>query len=156
MEIKTAATNRKAYHNYEILEKFEAGLVLSGYEVKSLRESQANLTDGLVLFRNGQAYLENIHISPYKQQSTHVLDYSPTRPRKLLMHRSEINRFDSRVKEKGLAMVPLELYFNGKGLAKVLLGLGRGKRTADKRESIKKRETEREIRKEFAARQKGR
>ena len=146
MERKVAANNRKAFHDYTILEKYEAGLVLAGYEVKSLRQGQANLTDGFVNFSKDGAYLENVHIPPYAQQSTHILDFNSRRKRKILMHRREIKVLFDKTREKGLTLVPLELYFNQRGVAKVLLGLGKGKKDYDKRESIKKRDLEREMR----------
>ncbi|MHB9155884.1 MAG: SsrA-binding protein SmpB [Endomicrobiales bacterium] len=148
MEKKTVATNRKAFHNYEILETYEAGMVLAGYEVKSLRKGDVNLTDGFVHFAGGQAYLENVHIAPYAQQSTHVQDYNSRRPRKLLLHKGEVVRLFSRTREKGLALIPLELYFSPRGHAKVTLGLGRGKKTVDKRETLKRRDIEREMQRE--------
>ena len=112
MDKKTIATNRKAFHDYAILERLEAGIVLEGYEVKSLRQAKANLTDGFVRFNGGEAFLDNIHIAPYAQQSTHVRDYNPRRPRKLLLHKNEITKYYSKTREKGLTLVPLELYFS--------------------------------------------
>lgn len=149
MEKKIVTTNRKAFHNYEILESVEAGLVLAGYEVKSLRKGEANLTDGLVRFHGGEARLENVHIAPYAQQSTHVQDYEPRRSRKLLLHKGEARRLEGRVREKGLTVIPLELYFTPRGIAKVLLGLGRGKKAFDKRETIKRRDMKREMEREM-------
>ena len=146
---KTAATNRKAYHNFSITETYEAGIVLAGYEVKSLRGGHVNLTDGFVNFRNGEAYLANVHISPYLNQSSHIMDYEPTRQRKLLLHRQQIDHLLSKTREKGLTLVPLEIFFSKRGHAKVILGLGKGKRLSDKRETLKKKSIEREIQKEF-------
>ena len=146
---KTVATNRKAYHNYNITETYEAGLSLAGYEVKSLRSGQVNLTDGFVNFRNGEAYLANVYISPYLNQSSHVMDYEPTRQRKLLLHKQQINHLFSKTREKGLTLVPLEIFFSKRGHAKVILGMGKGKRLSDKRETLKKKSMEREIQKEF-------
>jgi SsrA-binding protein len=145
LEKKIIASNRKAFHNYEILESFEAGLVLEGYEVKSLRQSNASLVDGIVRFDGNEAYLDNIHIAPYLQQSTHVIDYDPKRKRKLLMHKGEINRLYNRTREKGLALLPLELYFNKKNLVKVSIGLGKGKKSYDKRDVLRKRDINREM-----------
>ncbi|MCB4791758.1 MAG: SsrA-binding protein SmpB [Elusimicrobia bacterium] len=142
---KIIASNRKAFHNYEILESFEAGIVLEGYEVKSLRQSKASLVDGIVRFDKDEAYLDNVHIAPYLQQSTHVIDYNPRRKRKLLLHRREINRLSGRTKEKGLAVIPLELYFSKKNMVKVSLGLGKGKKVYDKREVLRKRDINREM-----------
>lgn len=152
MDKKTISSNRKAFHTYEILEKFEAGLLLAGYEVKSLRKGQANLIDGLVRFINGEAWLDNVHIPPYEQQSTHVIGYDPRQRRKLLLHRNEIARLDSRVREKGLTAVPLELFFSPRGIAKVVIGLAKGKRTVDKRQVLKERDLDREAARERNAR----
>ena len=139
---KLVATNRRARFEYEILDSFEAGLVLLGPEVKSLRAGRANLSDSYATIRRGEAWLVNAHISPYEQAGRSNLE--PRRERKLLLHRSEISRLQGRVVEKGLTIVPLELYFKD-GRAKVLLGLARDKRLHDKRESIRRREQDREM-----------
>ena len=152
MDKKVVATNRKAFHDFEILEKYEAGLVLAGYEVKSIRQGHVNLTDGFVYFNDGEAFLENVNISPYAQQSTHVSEYEPRRKRKILLHKNEILRLFARTREKGLSLVPLEIFFSPKGHAKVVLGLAKGKRTIDKRETLRRRETEREMQKELKGR----
>src|SRR3989339_1095916 len=131
MDKKIVSTNRKAFHEYEILDRYDAGLVLDGYEVKSIRQGNVNLTDGFVSFKKDEAFLENIHIAPYAQQSTHVQDYNSRRKRKLLMHKQEIVRLYHRVREKGLTLIPIELYFSEHGFAKINLGLGKGKRTHD-------------------------
>lgn len=136
------ASNRRALHDYEILEKVEAGLVLLGPEVKSLREGRANLSDSYAVVRRGEAYLVNAHVSPYAQASRENPD--PRRERKLLLNRSEIRRLSGKVAERGLTLVPLSVYFKN-GRAKVELGLARGKRVYDKRQTLKKREQEREI-----------
>lgn len=136
------ASNRRALHDYEILEKVEAGLVLLGPEVKSLREGRANLSDSYAVLRRGEAYLVNAHVSPYAQASRENPD--PRRERKLLLNRSEIRRLAGKVAERGLTLVPLSLYFKN-GRAKVELGLARGKRVYDKRQTLKRREQEREI-----------
>jgi len=136
------ASNRRALHDYEILEKVEAGLVLLGPEVKSLREGRANLSDSYAVLRRGEAYLVNAHVSPYAQASRENPD--PRRERKLLLNRSEIQRLAGKVAERGLTLVPLSLYFKN-GRAKVELGLARGKRVYDKRQTLKRREQEREI-----------
>ena len=148
MERKVVANNRKAFHDYTILDKYEAGMVLAGYEVKSLRSGQANLTDGFVNFKGDEAFLENVHIPAYAQQSSHILDFNSRRKRKVLMHAREIKALSEKTREKGLTLVPLEIYFNQRGTAKVLLGLGKGKRTVDKRESLKKRDIEREMKRD--------
>ncbi len=141
-EKKLVATNRRARFEYEILDTVEAGLVLLGPEVKSLRAGKANLSDAYAIIRNGEAWLMSAHISPYAQASRENPD--PRRQRKLLLHRSEISRLQGKVAERGLTLVPLELYFKN-GRAKVRLGLARGKRRHDKRETIRRREQEREM-----------
>jgi len=139
---QVVATNRKARFEYEILDRFEAGMVLVGPEVKSLRAGKANLTDAYAIIRRRQLYLLNANISPYEKAWRDNPD--PRRERKLLMHRAEIDRLVGRVKERGLTLVPLSLYFKN-GRAKVELGLARGKRSHDKRETIRKRESDREL-----------
>jgi SsrA-binding protein len=148
MERKIVTTNRKAFHDYSIIDKFEAGIVLAGYEVKSLRGGDANLADGYVSINGGQAFLENVHIAPYKMQSKHVIDYEPRRPRKLLMHKNEIIRLFSKTREKGLTIVPLELYFSPRGTAKLLLGLAKGKTSFDKRETLMRKDMKRDMERE--------
>jgi SsrA-binding protein len=136
------ASNRRARHNYLISDTAEAGIVLVGSEVKSLRAGQANLKDSYVEFRGGQAWLENLHIAPYA--FARAGGHDPERPRKLLLHRREIERLGAKLQEQGLSLIPLQIYFVH-GLAKVELGLGKGKRLYDKRESIKRRMQEREM-----------
>ena len=136
------ATNRKARHVYHILETFEAGLVLTGTEVKSLRDGKASLVDAYALIERGEAWLLNLHIAPYEQGNQ--FNHEPRRKRKLLMHRRELLRLIGKTREKGLTLVPLRLYFE-KGWAKVELALARGKKSYDKREDVAKREAEREI-----------
>lgn len=135
--------NKKARFQYEIMETVEAGIVLTGTEVKSLREGGGNLADSYALPRGGELFLVNLRIQPY--QNAGAFNHAEDRTRKLLLKRTEIARFESRIKEKRLTMIPLKLYFNEKGLVKVLLGLGRGKKIADRRESEKKREADREM-----------
>jgi SsrA-binding protein len=137
------AQNRKARHEYEILDRMEAGIVLRGPEVKSLREGRANLADAYADVERGEVWLRKLHISPYEQANRENAD--PTRPRKLLMHRSEIARLSGRVVERGLTLIPLALYWK-EGRAKVELGLARGRRSYDKRQAIRKREDDREAR----------
>jgi SsrA-binding protein len=149
MEKKIFSSNRKAYYNYEILEKLETGIVLSGYEVKSVRRSNISLVDSIVRFSNGEAFVENVFIAPYEQISSHITDYDTKRKRKLLMHKSEINRMYAKVKEKGLTVVPLEVYIGGKGKVKLLIGLAKGKKSYDKKEAIKKKDMAREMAKEY-------
>jgi SsrA-binding protein len=139
---KVVATNRKASHDYDLEESFEAGLVLTGSEIKSIRDSRVNLKDGYVVEREGELWLENVHISQYDQAS--FFGHDPVRPRKLLMHRKEINRMISRMREKGYSVVPTLLYLKN-GRAKVEIALGRGKRQYDKRAAIAERDSQREI-----------
>jgi SsrA-binding protein len=145
---KIFSSNRKAYYNYEILEKLETGMVLSGYEVKSIKRSTVSLVDGIVRFCNGEAFVENIFIAPYKQISTHIVDYEAKKRRKILMHKSEINKVYAKVKEKGLTIVPLEIYTKKKGKIKLLIGIAKGKKSYDKKESIKQRDIAKEMARE--------
>ncbi len=141
------STNRKALHEYFILERHEAGLVLKGTEVKSLRQSAANLQDGYVVLRNGELWLVGMHISPFDKGN--INNHDPKRDRKLLMHRREIRKLAVKISEKGLTLVPLKVYFS-KNIVKVEIGIAKGKRAYDKREAIARRETERQLRREFA------
>jgi len=142
-KIKIIATNRKARHEYNILETYEAGMVLKGTEVKSLREGKANLKDSYAKMNKEEVFLLNLYISPYEKGNRYNQD--PTRPRKLLLHRSQIRRLLGRVVEKGLTLVPLRLYFKG-SYAKVELALAVGKKLYDRRKSIAEREAERTVR----------
>jgi SsrA-binding protein len=139
---KVAASNRRASHDYEIVERIEAGIRLTGSEVKSLRGGRASLAEAYARIRHGEAWLEGMHIPPYEQGQTK--GYDPIRPRKLLLHRREIERLLGKTKEQGLAMIPMRVYFTH-GLAKVEIGLGKGRREHEKRQSIAKREAEREM-----------
>jgi SsrA-binding protein len=141
-ERKLVATNRKARFEYEILDTFEAGIALLGPEVKSLRAGNANLGDAYAIVRRGEVFLVNAHIGPYDQAGR--ANAAPRRERKLLLHRAEIERLRGRVAERGFTLVPIELYFKA-GRAKVQLGLARGKKTHDKRQTIRERESEREV-----------
>ena len=141
-EIKVVATNRKAYHDYLIEETHEAGIVLTGTEIKSVRAGSVNLKDSYAVVKDKEAWLLNVHISPYDPASRQNVD--PDRTRKLLLHRGEINRLMGRVQEKGLTIIPLRMYLK-LNRAKVELALVRGKRQFDKREAIAKRDTDREI-----------
>jgi SsrA-binding protein len=141
-ERKLVATNRKARFEYEILDTLEAGIALLGPEVKSLRAGNANLTDAYAIVRRGEVFLVNAHIGPYDQAGR--ANAAPRRERKLLLHRAEIARFAGRAAERGFTLVPLELYFK-EGRAKVQLGLARGKKAHDKRETIRERDSEREM-----------
>ena len=140
---KLVTTNRKARHDYTILETYEAGLVLKGTEVKSLRRGNANLADGYAMIRGGEVWLVGAHISPYEHGS--YANVEATRSRKLLLHKKEIRKLVGKTGERGLTIVPLKIYFKN-GVAKVLLGLARGKHSYDKREDIARREAERSIR----------
>ncbi|HET9923154.1 MAG TPA: SsrA-binding protein SmpB [Methylomirabilota bacterium] len=146
---KVIATNRKAFHNFSILETCEAGLVLRGTEVKSLREAQVNFKDCYATIDDGEAWLVGCHISPYHHGSD--ANHDPDRRRKLLLHKREISRLLGKVAERGLTLVPLRLYFK-EGRAKIELGLARGKKLHDKRASIRERESRREMEKESRAR----
>lgn len=139
---RTVATNRRARHDYEIVEQFEAGIVLTGSEVKSLRGGRASLTEAFARVEDGELWLENMHVPPYEQGEKR--GYDPLRRRKLLLHRGEINRLIGKTAERGLSLVPMRLYF-AHGLAKVELGLGRGKREFEKRQAIAEREHRREM-----------
>jgi SsrA-binding protein len=139
---RTVATNRRALRDYEILERLEAGIALTGSEVKSLRGGKGSLTESFARVRDGEVWLENMHIPPYEQGERRR--YDPLRARKLLLHRGEIARLIGKSAERGLSLVPMRVYF-AHGLAKVELGLGRGKREYEKRQSVAEREAQREI-----------
>jgi SsrA-binding protein len=139
---KLVASNRRAHHNFDILETHEAGLVLQGTEVKSLRDSRADLKESYARIDGNEAWLLGLHISPYAQGNR--ANHDPLRPRKLLLHRGEINRLLGKIMEKGLTLVPLRLYFK-QGRAKVEIGLARGRKTLDKRHAIREREETREV-----------
>ncbi len=141
--IKIITKNKKAYHDYFVLETFEAGISLLGTEVKSVKQGKINLKDSYAKVKDGEIYLFNAHISHYKHGN--IFNHEPTRTRKLLLHRKEIDRIIGKINEKGLTLVPLKVYLK-KGLVKVELGLCKGKKTHDKREEIKRRDIERELR----------
>jgi SsrA-binding protein len=141
-EIESIARNKRARHDYHIMETWEAGLVLTGTEVKALREGKANIGDSYGVVRGGEVYLLNMHISPYERGG--YANHEPTRTRKLLLHRKEIRRLIGAVEREGLTLVPLEVYFK-KGIAKVAIALGKGKKLHDKRETERKRDADREI-----------
>jgi SsrA-binding protein len=141
--MKVITNNKKARHDFHILETLEAGIVLLGTEVKSLREGRANLRDSYALLEKGEVFLRGLHISPYSHTSDSRLD--PRRDRKLLLNKREIKRLVGKVKEKGLTLVALKLYFNDRGIAKVELGLARGKRQYDKRQALAERQAKRDI-----------
>lgn len=141
-ERRVVATNRKARHDFHIEETYEAGIALAGTEVKPLRAGHVQLRDGFARIERGEVYLYNVHISPYEQANR--WNHEPMRTRKLLLNRSEVGRLAGKVQQAGFTLVPLSIYFNGRGYAKVELGVAKGKRTWDKRESIARRDAERE------------
>lgn len=140
---KILSDNRQARYLYEILETYEAGIQLTGTEVKSIRAGKLNLQDGYALIRNSEAWLINVHISPYTG-SGQYFNHEPRRTRKLLLHRQEIRKLIGRVEQQGLTLVPLRMYLK-RGLVKVTLGLGKGKKLHDKREDLKRRQDQRDI-----------
>ena len=148
---KTVGSNRKAFHDYSIEEKIEAGLILKGTEVKSLREGRVNLREGYATVAQGKAILHNIHIGEYSHGN--IMNHEPLRPRPLLLHKKQIEKLTGKVQQKGLTIVPLRIYFNPRGIAKVELGLARGKKNYDRRETIKKREAGREMDRAMKTRQ---
>ena len=139
----TIATNKKAYHNYTLLEKWECGIALNGGEVKSMRAGGASFTDAFAHIDKGELFLYNLYINPYEQAS--FLNEEPARPRKLLVHAKEIERINGHLTRKGLTLVPTKIYFNNRGWAKVEIAVGQGKKLYDKRQDLKKREIKREI-----------
>ena len=140
--VRLAAQNRKARHNYSIEDSLETGIVLTGSEVKSLRAGRANIAESYAREQDGEIYLVNAHIPEYKQAGQ--FNHDPRRPRKLLLHRRQIARLAGAVQRDGMTLIPLKLYFNDRGLAKLELGLGRGKRKYDKREAEKRRDWDRQ------------
>jgi SsrA-binding protein len=142
MDSKTITVNRKAYHDYLILESLEAGIVLTGSEIKSIRAGRVNIRDAYARPENGELWLVNAHIAAYEAASR--FGHEPNQPRKLLLHRRQIDELTALVSQKGLTLVPLKLYIK-KGTAKIEIGVARGKRLHDKRDAIAKRETDREI-----------
>ena len=150
--VKTIATNRKARHDYHIDDTFEAGIALTGTEIKSIRAGRVSLRDSYATVKEGELWLQNAHIAPYDQGT--YANHEPRRPRKLLMHRREINRIAGKLLEKGFTLVPLRLYLKN-NLAKVELGLARGKKQYDKRAALRQRETRREIDRAVARHWKG-
>ena len=142
--MKVVCQNRKAFHDYSIEDTLEAGIALSGTEVKSLREGKANLKDSYVLVKGGEVFLLNCHISPYSHGN--ILNHDPLRTRKLLMHREEIDKLSGKAATKGYTLIPLKIYFKD-SFAKVEIGVAKGKRLFEKRDTIKEREAKREIEK---------
>ena len=144
--IKLVANNKKAYHDYFIEDKFEAGIELFGTEVKSIRMGKCSIKESFIRIERGQVYIYGMHISPYEKGN--IFNKDPLRVRKLLMHRAEINRLDSKLAEKGLTLVPLQVYFKG-SLVKVEVGLARGKKLYDKRQDIAKKDARREVERDY-------
>ncbi len=142
-ERKLIAKNRRAFHEYEILERYEAGLELTGTEVRSLRENNCQLTDCFVLIRGGEAWLHNVHIAPYSNGN--IANVDPDRKRKLLLHKKEIRLIEQKVRERGMAVVPISMYFKENSLVKVEIAVARGKKIHDKRQSIAARDQQRDI-----------
>ena len=140
---KVVATNRKAFHDYHVEEKFEAGIVLRGTEVKSLRAGLVNLKESYASVDHGEVMLHNCHINPYSHGN--IMNHDPLRPRKLLLHRKEISKLLGQTQQKGLTLVPLRIYFSPRGQAKVEIALARGKKQYDRREAVKEREAGREV-----------
>lgn len=143
MSIKIVAKNKKAYHDFHIDKEYEAGIVLLGPEVKSLRAGRVNLRDSYARIKNGEVWVHNMHISPYKFASHAAPD--PMRVRKLLLHKREIDKLIGKVQEKGFSLIPLKIYFSPSGKVKVGLGLAKGKTQYDKRQTLKKKEAAREM-----------
>ena len=147
-EGKVVAQNKKARHDYTIVDTIEAGLVLTGTEIKSVRAARINLKDGYAQIKKGEAWLVNVHIAPYEEGN--IWNQDPTRTRKLLLHKKQIAKLEGEVKGTGMTLVPLKVYIKD-GFAKVLIGLAKGKRDYDKRESIKRREQDRDLKRTMKA-----
>lgn len=148
-ESKLVANNKKAYHDYFIEEKYEAGIALAGTEVKSLRMGKCNIKEAFIRIENGEVWVYGMHVSPYEKGN--IFNKDPLRPRKLLLHKKEIWKLLGKMKEKGYTLVPLQVYFK-EGKAKVEIGLAKGKKLYDKREDIAKKDQRREAEKEFKVR----
>lgn len=147
METKLIAKNPTAFHNYTIDDKLEVGIVLSGTEIKSIRNGKANLKDSYAVIKHGEVYIVGMHISPYEQGN--IFNKDPLRDRKLLLNKREINKLIGLTKQKGYSLVPLNMYFKG-SLVKIELGIGKGKKLYDKREDIAKKDAERRIRQQMS------
>ncbi len=148
---KTIAQNRKAFHDYFVEEKVECGIALFGTEVKSIRQGKVNLKESWAQIRKGEVWVEGMHISPYEQGN--IFNRDPMRPKKLLLHRNEIRKLDGQVMKQGFTLIPLEMYLKD-GRVKVMLGLCKGKQLHDKRDSIARKDSDREIRRALKDRQK--
>ncbi len=145
--MKIVVKNKNAYRNYEIEEKFEAGMTLLGTEIKSMREGRMSLKESYCRFKDGELYLVGSNITPYSHAD--YFNHEPQRDRKLLLHKSELRKLQSKVKLKGFTIVPIKVYFNKKGLAKIEIGIGKGKKLHDKREDMKQKAIKREMEKEM-------
>lgn len=152
MNIKIITKNPVAYHNYNIEDKFEVGIVLTGTEIKSIRAGKVNLKDSYAGFNNGECYIYSMHISPYEHGN--IFNKDPLRDRKLLLNRKEINRLLCKIKQDGYNLIPISLYFKGK-FVKIELGIGKGKKLYDKRQDIAKKDAQRRIQKALRASEKG-
>ena len=150
--VKLIANNKKAYHDFFVDDTYETGISLAGTEVKSLRMGKCSIKEAFVRIENGEVIIYGMHISPYEKGN--IFNKDPLRPRKLLMHKYEINKLMGKIKEKGMTLVPLKVYFKG-SLVKVEIGLARGKKLYDKRDSIAKKDQKREAEKEFKVRNMG-
>ena len=142
------AQNKKAHYDYEITETFEAGIVLTGTEIKSVRQARINIRDGFARVRNGEVWLSNVHISPFDEGN--IWNVDPTRSRKLLLHKKQIAKIEAEISQAGMSFVPLRVYIKD-GFARVLMGLAKGKKNYDKRETIKRKEQNRDIAKQLKA-----
>lgn len=142
------AQNKKAHYDYEIIETFEAGIVLTGTEIKSIRRARINIRDGFARVRNGEVWLSNVHISPFDEGN--IWNVDPTRSRKLLLHKKQITKITAEISQSGMSFIPLRVYIKD-GFAKVLMGLAKGKKNYDKRETIKRKEQNRDIAKQLKA-----
>lgn len=149
---KLIANNKKAYHDYFILDTYEAGIALHGTEVKSLRMGKCSVKESFIRVENGEVFIYGMHVSPYEKGN--IFNKDPLRPRKLLLHKAEINKMLGKTKEKGMAIVPLKVYFKG-SLVKVEIGLARGKKLYDKRNDIAKKDQQREAQRDFKIRNLG-
>lgn len=143
--MKILAQNKKAYHDYFIEDKFEAGIVLKGTEIKSVRKGSANLKDSYVKIKDGEAFIENMHVSPYEQGN--IFNHEPLRTRKLLLHKKEIIKLQKEIKEGGYTIVPTKIYFDKNSKAKVEIALAKGKKLYDKRQSLKEKDAKRDVEK---------
>ena len=137
-----AIKNKRAFHEYEIIQKFEAGISLKGTEIKSIRSGMVNFKDSFVKIKDGECWLMNFHISPWEKAS--YFNHEAERPRRLLLHRHEIRRMKSKVEEQGMTLVPLDIYVNDKGFCKITLGIAKGKKTYDKRDALQQKDVQRD------------